>query len=109
MNAPLVSSHFQSSLLGGFAVAPTQRPKVMAGNGQLTRGAFIINDFLKNPHFSMIHPNDSKSIKIDILPEVGVASLDMKKLVGVSPRSSRRESFLLHASLSSDWLPSSLG
>ena len=27
-------------------------PEVMTGNGQLTRGAFIINDFLRNPHFS---------------------------------------------------------
>ena len=25
----------------------------MTGNGQLTRGAFIINDFLRNPHFSL--------------------------------------------------------
>ena len=24
----------------------------MTGNGQLKRGAFIINDFLRNPHFS---------------------------------------------------------
>ena len=23
----------------------------MTGNGQLTRGAFIMNDFLRNPHF----------------------------------------------------------
>ena len=37
-------AHFQSSLLGGFAV-------VMTGNGQLTRGAFMINDFLRNPNF----------------------------------------------------------
>ena len=26
-------------------------PKRMTGNGQLTRGAFIINDSLRNPHF----------------------------------------------------------
>ena len=26
-------------------------PKVMTANGQLTRGTFIINDFLWNPHF----------------------------------------------------------
>ena len=38
MNAPLVSWAYLSSLLGGFAVAPT-------------RGAFIINDFLRNSHF----------------------------------------------------------
>ena len=24
----------------------------MTGNGQLTRGAFIMNDFSRNPHFS---------------------------------------------------------
>ena len=34
-------AHFQSSLLGGFAVA---------GNG--SRGQFTMNDFLRNPHFS---------------------------------------------------------
>ena len=28
------------------------QPKEMTGNGQLTRGAFMINDFLRNPHFS---------------------------------------------------------
>jgi hypothetical protein len=27
-------------------------PKVMTGNGQLTRGEFIKKDFLRNPHFS---------------------------------------------------------
>ena len=30
-------------------------PKMMTGDGQLTRGAFIINDFLRNPHFSINH------------------------------------------------------
>ena len=29
-------------------------PKVMAGNGQLKKGAFIINDFLRNPHFRIL-------------------------------------------------------
>ena len=29
-------------------------PKVMTGNGQLTCGAFIINDFLRNPHLIII-------------------------------------------------------
>ena len=28
--------------------------KVMTGNGQLTRDAFIINDFLRNSHFNWI-------------------------------------------------------
>jgi hypothetical protein len=28
-------------------------PNVMTGNGQLTRGAFIKNDFLRNPHFKL--------------------------------------------------------
>ena len=27
---------------------------------QLTRGAFIINDFLQNPHFRMTRPNQSR-------------------------------------------------
>ena len=45
MNAPLSVGHFQSSLLGGFAVALTV-------NGQLTRAAFIINDFIRIPYFS---------------------------------------------------------
>ena len=30
---------------------PVAPPKVMTGNRQLTRGAFIRNDFLRNPHF----------------------------------------------------------
>ena len=34
-------------MVGGFAAA-----KVITGNGQLTRGLFIIIDFLRNPHFS---------------------------------------------------------
>ena len=32
---------------------PVAPPKVMTGNRQLTRGAFIINDFLRNPHFNI--------------------------------------------------------
>ena len=32
-------------------VARSSHPKVITGNGQLTKGAFIINDFLRNPHF----------------------------------------------------------
>ena len=51
LNATLVSCPFPSSLLGGFAVAPTSKaianpPKSEDGNGQLTRIAFKINDFL---------------------------------------------------------------
>ena len=53
---------FRKSLLFNFVYLPFLRshlsficccthPKVMTGNGQLTRGAFIINDFLRNPHF----------------------------------------------------------
>ena len=41
-----------TSLLSG--CKQQTHPKVMTGNGQLTRGAFIINDFLRNPHFSNI-------------------------------------------------------
>jgi hypothetical protein len=51
LNETLVSCPFPSSLLGGFAVAPTSKaaanpPKSEDGNGQLTRVAFKINDFL---------------------------------------------------------------
>ena len=53
VNSPTIKMKISSSsLLGGFAVAPTQVPKVMTGNGQLTRDAFMINDFLRNPHFN---------------------------------------------------------
>ena len=41
MNAPLSLDHFQSSLLGGFAVAPglcCTHTKVMTENGQMTMG-----------------------------------------------------------------------
>ena len=41
-------AQFQSSALGGFAAAPTH-PEQMTGIGQLTRGAFRINDLLWNP------------------------------------------------------------
>ena len=33
----------------------------MTGNGQLTRGAFIKNDFFRNPHFSGEADSDRKS------------------------------------------------
>ena len=32
-------------------------PNVMTGNGQLKRGAFIINDFLRNPYFKSLARN----------------------------------------------------
>ena len=50
MNAPLASCPFPVITFGW--VQQQTHPKVMTGNGQLTRGAFIINEFLKNPHFS---------------------------------------------------------
>ena len=50
MNAPLVSCPLPVITFGCCTY-----PKVMTGNGQLTRGAFIINDFLRNPHFSNYH------------------------------------------------------
>ena len=44
------------SLLGGWQlggrVQQQTHSKSMTGIGQLTRGVFIINDFLKNPHFN---------------------------------------------------------
>ena len=50
MNAPLVSCPFPVITFGW--VQQQTHPKVMTGNGQLTRDALIINDFLRNPHFS---------------------------------------------------------
>ena len=50
INAPLVSCPFPVITFG--LVQQQTHPKVMTGNGQLTRGAFIINDFVRNPHFS---------------------------------------------------------
>ena len=44
MNAPLVSCPFPVIVFG--CVQQQTHPKVMTGNGQLTRGAFIINDFI---------------------------------------------------------------
>ena len=44
-------THFQSSNFGW--VCCCTHPIVMSGNGQLTRGAFIIYHFLRNPHFSL--------------------------------------------------------
>ena len=52
MNVPLVSCPFP--VLTFRWVCCCTHPKVMTGNGQLTRGAFIINDFLRNPHFSLL-------------------------------------------------------
>ena len=47
----LVSCPFSVITFGW--VQQQTHPKVMTGNEQLTRGAFIINDFLRNPHFSI--------------------------------------------------------
>ena len=52
MNAPLVSCPFAVIRFGW--VQQQTHPKRMTVNGQLTRGAFIINDFLRNPHFDKI-------------------------------------------------------
>ena len=51
MNAFLVSCPFLVITFGW--VQQQTHPKVMTGNGQLTRGAFMMNDFLRNPHFSV--------------------------------------------------------
>ena len=49
MNACLVSCPFP--VIHFWWVCCCTHPKRMTGNGQLTRGAFIINDFLRNPDF----------------------------------------------------------
>ena len=49
MNAPLVSCPFP--VITFKWVQQQTHPKVMTGNGQLTRGALIVNDFLRNSHF----------------------------------------------------------
>ena len=47
-----------------------KRPKVMTGNGQLTRGPFMINDFLRNPHFKRLAHKVEKILKssLDSIP-----------------------------------------
>ena len=50
LNAPLVSCPFPVIRFGW--VCCCTHPKRMTGNGQLTRGAFGINDLLRNPQFS---------------------------------------------------------
>ena len=50
MNEPLVSCPFP--VINFWWVCCCTHPKVTTENGQMTRGAFIINDFLRNPHFS---------------------------------------------------------
>ena len=54
MNAPLVSCPFPVIRFGWVQLQQQTHPKWMSGNGQLTKGAFIINDFLRNPHFYAI-------------------------------------------------------
>ena len=49
MNALLVSYPFPVIRFGW--VCCCTHPQGMTGNGQLTRGTFMINDFLRNPHF----------------------------------------------------------
>ena len=49
MDAPLVSCPFP--VIRFEWVQQQTHPKRMTGNGQLTRGAFRINDLLRNPHF----------------------------------------------------------
>ena len=50
MNAPLIGCPFPFIRFGW--VFCCIHPQRMTGNEQLTRGAFIINDCLRNPHFS---------------------------------------------------------
>ena len=54
MNAPLSVDHFQSSLLDGFAVAPTQK------------WWLELNDFLKNPYFKRLR---QLQLKLDPNPD----------------------------------------
>ena len=61
MNAPLVSCPFPVIRFGWVQLQQQTHPKWMNGNGQLTRGAFIINDFLRNPHFSTHFISELKS------------------------------------------------
>ena len=49
MNAPLVISPFPVIWFGW--VCCCTHPQWMTGNGQLTRGVFMVNDCLRNPHF----------------------------------------------------------
>ena len=67
MNAPLVSCPFPFIRFGW--VCCCTHPKQMTVNGQLTRGAFIINDFLRNPHFNKLPGQKSLKILVGILGE----------------------------------------
>ena len=49
LNATLFSCPFQFIRFGWVCC---NHPKRMTGNGQLTRGAFRINDLLRNPYFN---------------------------------------------------------
>ena len=53
MNAPLVSCPLPVIRFGW--VCCCTHPRRMTGNGQLRRGAFKIDDCLRNPHFSIPH------------------------------------------------------
>ena len=63
MNAPLVNCTFPVITFGW--VCCCTHPKVMTGNGQLTRGAFMINDFLRNLHFRCIRAKNRRQISKD--------------------------------------------
>ena len=52
MNAPLVSCQFPAITFGLWVGATANPPKSDDWKWELTRGAFIINGFLRNSHFS---------------------------------------------------------
>ena len=110
MNAPLVSCPFPVITLGW--VRQQTHPKGMTGNGQLTKGAFIIiSDCLRNPHFSYktgrkIRPKttqkpemcdrgaknlDTKST--DSLDVIAKGQLILKFLFGLSKSSKKPKEF----------------
>ena len=56
---------------------PTHQ-KVMTGDGQLTRGAFIINDFLRNPHYRAHKtPILHTTINLFVLPTSDIFEIDI--------------------------------
>ena len=61
---------------------PVAPPKVMTGNRQLTRGAFIRNDFLRNPHFRKKQGKLRKLLTFgfsSISKWCGITGIDQKK------------------------------
>ena len=72
MNAPLVVSCPFPVVRFGWVCCYTH-PQRLTGNGQLTRGASIINDCFRNPHFSKVnilfHGNSDGNVNDFGIPE----------------------------------------